>query len=141
MLEVEQVMRVHGQRSHPDVERRALEVGHSLKAMLPYGVLLILNQEKRNRQCCCSGEAVLTQGGEGDVHHPLNASVGLATNDGPRPRIHGVEGYRHANLTPIQAVGLAQSATVDRSVPVVAKTDKCIIQNSREPLAVLAHGT
>jgi hypothetical protein len=39
---------------------RALEVGHGLQVLLPYRVLLILNWEKRDRQCCCSGEAVLT---------------------------------------------------------------------------------
>jgi hypothetical protein len=43
VLKVEQVMSVPGQRSHPDVEVRALEVGHDLKTLLPYGVLLILN--------------------------------------------------------------------------------------------------
>jgi hypothetical protein len=41
------------------VEVRALEVGHDLKALLPYGVLLILNREKRDRQCRYSCEAIL----------------------------------------------------------------------------------
>jgi hypothetical protein len=58
VLEVKQVLRVPGQLCHPDVELRALEVRHSLKVLLPYGVLLIPNQEKRDRQCCSSGEAV-----------------------------------------------------------------------------------
>jgi hypothetical protein len=49
LLEVEQVLRVLGQRSHPSVEVRALEVGHSLKTLLPHGVLLILNQEMHDR--------------------------------------------------------------------------------------------
>jgi hypothetical protein len=49
VLEVEQVLCVLGQRSHPGVEVRALDVGHSLKTLLPYGVLLILNREKRDR--------------------------------------------------------------------------------------------
>jgi hypothetical protein len=31
------------------MEVRALEVRHNLKALLPYGVLLILNREKRDR--------------------------------------------------------------------------------------------
>jgi hypothetical protein len=83
LLEVEQVLCISNQRSHPGVEVRTLEVGHSLQALLPYGVLLILNWEKREKQCCCSGEAVLTQGGEGDVRHPVNTSVGLAIDDGP----------------------------------------------------------
>jgi hypothetical protein len=38
------------------VEVKALDVGHGLKVLLPYGVLLILNWEKRDRQCCSSGE-------------------------------------------------------------------------------------
>jgi hypothetical protein len=80
---------------------RAFEVGHGHKALLPYGVLLILNREKRDRQCCSSGEAVLTQGGESDVHHHLNVGVGLAVDDGPQSRLHGVEGYRHVDLTTI----------------------------------------
>jgi hypothetical protein len=61
----------------------ALEVGHGLKALLPYGVLLIPNWEKHDRQCHCSYEVVLAQGGEGDVRHHLNADVGLTANDGP----------------------------------------------------------
>jgi hypothetical protein len=44
VLEVEQVLRVLGQRSHPGVEVRTLEVGHNLKMLLPYGVLLIPNR-------------------------------------------------------------------------------------------------
>jgi hypothetical protein len=48
VLEVEQVLGIHGQRCHPGVEVRALEVGHGLKALLPYGVLLIPNREKRD---------------------------------------------------------------------------------------------
>jgi hypothetical protein len=32
--------------------------------LLPYGVLLIPHREKRDRQCCSNGEAVLAQGGE-----------------------------------------------------------------------------
>jgi hypothetical protein len=127
VLEVEQVLCVPGQRSHPGVEMRALEVGHSLKALLPYEILLISNREKRDRQCCYGDEVVLAQGGEGDVCHHLNASVGLATNDGPRPWLRGVKGYHHANLTPVQAVDSGQSTTIDQSVPIIAKMDECII--------------
>jgi hypothetical protein len=58
------------------VEVRALEVGQGLKALLPCRVLLILNQEKRDRQCRYSCEAVLSQGGEGDVRQHLNIGVG-----------------------------------------------------------------
>jgi hypothetical protein len=127
VLEVEQVLRVLGQRSHPGVKVRSLEVGHGLKALLSYGVLLIPNRKKHDMQCCCSGKAVLTQGGEGDVRHHLNAGVGLATDDGPRPWLRGVEGYHHANLALVQAVDPRQSVTVDRSIPIVAKTDECVV--------------
>jgi hypothetical protein len=127
VLKVEQVLCVSGQRSHPSVEVRSLEVGHGLKTLLPYGVLLILNRKKLNRQCCGSGEVVLAQGDESDVHHQLNAGVGLAADDGPRPRLRGVEGYRHADLTLVHDVGQGQSATVDRNIPIVTKTDECIV--------------
>jgi hypothetical protein len=127
VLKVEQVLHVPGQRSHPSVEVRALEVGHDLKMLLSYGVLLIPNQEKRDRQCCNSGEAVLAQGGESDVCHQLNAGVGLATDDRPRPRLHGVEGYRHADLALVHAMSRGQSAMVDQSIPIVAKMDECIV--------------
>jgi hypothetical protein len=109
------------------MEVTALEVRHNLKALLPYGFLLILNQEKRDRQCCSSGEAVLAQGGESNVRHHLNTGVGLAADDGPRPRLHGVEGYRHADLAPVKAMGHGQPATVHRSIPVIAKMDDRIV--------------
>jgi hypothetical protein len=109
------------------VDVRALKVRHGLKALLPYGVLLIPNREKRDRQCCCSGEVILAQRGEGDVHHHLNTGVGLAADDGPRPRLRGVKGYRHVNLALAQVMGLGQSATVDRCIPVVAEMEECIV--------------
>jgi hypothetical protein len=127
VLNVEQVLHVPGQRSPPGMEVRALEVRHGLKTLLPYGVLLIPNQEKRDRQCCSSGEVMLAQGGESDVRHELNAGVGLAADDGPRPRLRGFEGYHHTHLALVHAVGHGQSATVDRSVPVVAKIDECFV--------------
>jgi hypothetical protein len=127
VLQVEQVLRVPGQQSHPDVEVRALEVGHGRKTLLPYCVLLIPDRKKRDRQCGGSGEVVLTQRGEGDVRHHLNASVGLAVDDGPRPRPRRVEGYRHTNLALVQVVDPGQSAVVDQSISVVAKMDKCVV--------------
>jgi hypothetical protein len=70
---------------------------------------------------------VLAQGGESDVRHQLNTGDGLAADDGPRPWLHGVEGYHHADLTLVHAMGRGQSAMVDRSVPIVAKTDECVV--------------
>jgi hypothetical protein len=127
VLQVEHVLRVPSQRSHPDVEVRAHEIGHSRKTLLPYGVLLILDQKKRDRQCGGSGETVLSQRGEGDVRHHLNAGVRLTADDGSRPRPRRLEGYRHTNLAPVQVVDPRQPATVDRSVPVVVKTDECVV--------------
>jgi hypothetical protein len=74
------------------MEERALKVGHSLKMLLPCGVLQIPYQEKRDRQCCSSGEAVLTQGGSSDVRHQLNAGVEITADDGPQLLLRGVEG-------------------------------------------------
>jgi hypothetical protein len=85
-------MHVLDQRSHPVMEVRALDVRHGLKTLLSYGVLLIPNREKHDRQCCSSGEAVLAQGGESDVRHQLNASVRLTVNDGPRHSSMGSKG-------------------------------------------------
>jgi hypothetical protein len=127
VLKVEQVVHVPGQRSHPGAEVRSLEVGHGLETLLPYGVLLILNRKKHDRQCCSSGKVVFTQGGESDVRHQLNAGVGLTADDGPQPRLYGVKGYHYTDLTLVHAVGHRQLATVDRSVPVVAKTDECVV--------------
>jgi hypothetical protein len=61
------------------------------------------------------------------VHHQLNADVKFATDDGPRPWLRGVKGYRHADLTLVHVMGHGQSATVDQSVPVIAKTDECVV--------------
>jgi hypothetical protein len=129
VLKVEQVLRVPRQQCHPGVEVRALEVEHSLKTLLPYGVHLILNQKKRDRQCCSSGEVVLAQGGESDMRHKLNVSVGLAADDGPRPQLHGVGGYHYADLTLVHVVGR------------VPKMDECVVLHSQEPQAMLACGT
>jgi hypothetical protein len=106
VLKVEQVLCVPSQRSHPGMEVRSLEVSHGRKTLLSYRVLLIPNQKKRNRQCGGSGEAVLTQRCESDVHHHLNTGVQLAVDDGCRPWLHRVNGYHHANLTPVKVVDL-----------------------------------
>jgi hypothetical protein len=70
---------------------------------------------------------VLAQGGESDVRHQLNAGVGLAADDGPRPWLHGVKGYCHTDLALVHAMGRGQSAMVDRSIPIVSKTDECVV--------------
>jgi hypothetical protein len=127
VLKVEQVMRVLGQQSHFSAEVRALEVRHDLKALLPYEVFLIPNWEKRDRQCYCSGEVALTQGGVSDVCHHLDGGVELAVDDGPRPWLNGVKGYHHTDLAHVQAMDNGQSIAVDRCILVVAETDECVI--------------
>jgi hypothetical protein len=49
--------------------------------------------------------ADLAQGGKSDVRHQINAGVRLAADDGPQPRLRGVEGYHHADLVLVHAVG------------------------------------
>jgi hypothetical protein len=83
------------------VEVRTLEVGHGRNTLLPYGVLLIPDREKRDRQCGGSGEAVLAQRGGSDVRHHLKTGVRLAADDGPRSWLRRVEGYRHTILAPV----------------------------------------
>jgi hypothetical protein len=122
------------------VEVGALEVIHGLKALLPHGVLLIMNKEKRDRHLSCSDEVAVTQGGEGDVCHLLDGGVKLAVDDDPYPWVHGVEGYRHVDLAHVQAMGLRQTTTIEGNIPVVAETDECFPKHSREPRAVLAYG-
>jgi hypothetical protein len=61
------------------------------------------------------------------VHHQLNTGVGLTANDGPRPWLCRVKGYHHTELALVHAMGRGQSAIVDRSIPVVAKVDECVV--------------
>jgi hypothetical protein len=55
---------------------------------------------------------------------PVSGSLPMTD---PRPWLHGVEGYRHADLALVHVVGRGQSAMVDRSIPVIAKMDECIV--------------
>jgi hypothetical protein len=61
------------------------------------------------------------------VHHQLNVDVRLTAHDGPRPRLYGVKGYCHADLALVPTVGRGQSAMVHQSIPVIAKTDECVV--------------
>jgi hypothetical protein len=92
-------MHVLGHRNHIGAKVGALEVRHNLKAQLPHGFLLIMNQEKRDGYCCSSDEAALTQGGECDLCRLLDGSVELAADDGSHPQHRRVEGYHHADFT------------------------------------------
>jgi hypothetical protein len=55
------------------------------------------------------------------ISMPVSGSLSMTDLD------HGLAGYRHTNLAPVQVVDPGQSAAVDRSIPVVAKTDECVI--------------
>jgi hypothetical protein len=122
MLQVEQVLHKLGRRSDAAAEVGTLEVRHGLKALLPHGVFLIPNREKRDRHRDGSSEATLAQRGECDMGRLLDGSVGLTADDGPHLRILLVDGYCHTGLTYVQAIGHRQAATVDRDFRIVAET-------------------
>jgi hypothetical protein len=75
VLQVEQVLCILVHHSHTCVEVRALGVRHGLKVLLPHGIPLIMNREGCDRHCGSSGDAALTQGGEGDVCHLLDGVI------------------------------------------------------------------
>jgi hypothetical protein len=100
-----------------------------------------MDQEERDRHLEGGREAVLTQGGEGDMRHILDGMVWVAADDGSHPQGHGVEGYLHPNLTHVQTMGLKWATMTERNIPVVAKTDECVVKHSREPRVILARGT
>jgi hypothetical protein len=91
VLQVEQVLCVHGHLSHTGMEVGALRVGHSHKALLPHRVLLITNREERRRHLSSGGEVALTLGGEGDKCHLLD---GLLSSLPMTVPIHGFVGSR-----------------------------------------------
>jgi hypothetical protein len=71
----------------------------------------------------------------------LDGIIQLDVDDSCHPWLCWVEGYRHADLTPILAMGHKHASAVDRNIPVVAKLAECVVQHSRDPRAMLAHGT
>jgi hypothetical protein len=141
VMHVEHVLHVLGQYSHAGVEARALEVGHGLKTLLPHGILLVTNREERDWHHSGVGEVALTQGGEGDLCHLLDGLIQPDTNDSCHPRLRRVEGYRHVDLTLVLAMGHRHVTMVDRNLPIIVELEECIVQHSREPRAMLAHGT
>jgi hypothetical protein len=66
-------------------------------------------------------------GGSGTLLIRRQMHTLLPTDDGPRPRLYGVEGYHHANLALVHDMGRGQLAMVDWSIPVVAKRDECVV--------------
>jgi hypothetical protein len=87
-----------------------------------------------------SGEAALTQGGECDSCRLLDGLIQLDADDGCHPRLRRVEGYHHADLTPVLAMGHRHAIAVDMNIPVVAELEECVVKNSREPWAMLTRG-
>jgi hypothetical protein len=127
VLHVEHVLYVLGHRRHTNMEVGGLGVRHSLKTLLPYGVLLVTNQQEHDRHLYSSGETALMQGGGGDECHLHDGAIKLTANDGPHPRLYRVGGYHQADLTHVQAMGLRQAVAVERDVPIVPDTDECIV--------------
>jgi hypothetical protein len=70
----------------------------------------------------------------------LDSLEQLDADDGHSPCIHWVEGYHHADLTPVLTMGHRHATTVDRNVPVVAEVEECVVQHTRKPRAMLACG-
>jgi hypothetical protein len=92
----------------------ALEVGQSLEALHPHGVLLIVDREERNRHVCDHGEAALTQRRENYVRHLLDGVVKLTSDDDSCPWHRGVKGYLHPDLAHVQAMDIGESARRSR---------------------------
>jgi hypothetical protein len=139
-LQVKQVLRIPSQCSHASVEVGPLEVGHSLKALLPHGILLVVDRKERDWHRGDIGEAGLTQGGECDLCRLLDGLIQLDPDDSCHPQLHRVEGYHHVDLALVLAMGHRHAAAVDRSVPYVAKLAECVVQHSRKTRAMLARG-
>jgi hypothetical protein len=139
-LQVKHVLRVPGQCSHAGVEMKPLGVGHGLMALLPHMILLVTDQKERDWYRGGVDEAALTQGGECDLCRLLDGLIQLDPDDSCHPRLRRVEGYHHVNLTLVLAMDHRHATAVDRSVPVVAELAECVVQHSREPRAMLAHG-
>jgi hypothetical protein len=81
VLQVAQVLFILGHGSHVDIEVRALDVGHGLKALLPHMIFLNLNREWRDQHPSGSGEVTHTKRGEWDVCHLLHGGVRLTADD------------------------------------------------------------
>jgi hypothetical protein len=127
-LQVKHVLCVLGQLSHASVEVRALGVGHGLKMLLPHGILLVTNQKERDWHRNGVGKAALTQGVECDLCRLLDDLIQLDPDDSCHPWLHRVEGYHHADLALVLAMGHRHAAAVDRNAPIVAELAECIVQ-------------
>jgi hypothetical protein len=118
----------------------ALGVGHGLKALLPYRILLVTDWKERDWHRGGVDEVGLTQGGECDLCRLLDGLIQLNPDDSCHPRLRRVEGYHHVDLALVLAMGHRHAATVDRSVPVVAELAEWVVQHSRKPRAMLVRG-
>jgi hypothetical protein len=85
VLEVEQVLCVLGQLSPPGIELHAGEVTSCLQVLTPLGLLLVPNQEQRDRRVGQVGEVSLKHGDERHVCHVVNDVIQVASNDGSGP--------------------------------------------------------
>jgi hypothetical protein len=139
-LQIKQVLRIPSQCSHASMEVGPLGVGHSLKALLPHGILLVADRKEHDSHRGGVDEVGLTQGGECDLCCLLDGLIQLDPDDSCYPRLHQVEGYHHIDLALVLAMGHRHAAAVDRSVSVVAKLAECVVQHSRKTRAMLTHG-
>jgi hypothetical protein len=93
-------------------------------ALLPQGILLILNQKVYKRSAGGVGEVVLAEGYESHVRHLLDAIVEVNAYNGSSVRCCTVGRDLHLNLTRTQAMSLKQATSVGWDQLVVAELDE-----------------
>jgi hypothetical protein len=139
-LQVKQVLRIPSQRSHANMEVRALGVGHGLKMLLAHMILLVTDQKEDDWHRGGVGEAAPTQGGECDLCRLLDGLIQHDPDDGCHPRLRWIERYHHVDLTLVLAMGHRHVTAVDRNIPIVAELVECVVQHSQKSRAMLARG-
>jgi hypothetical protein len=109
-------------------------------ALLPQGLLLILNRKECKWGVSGVGEVALAERCESQVRHLLNAIIEVAIDDGSSEWCCGVERDLHLNLARIQAVSLKWTPVVGRGRPIIAKSDESAPATTWESRAVSARG-
>jgi hypothetical protein len=127
VLQVERVLHKLSHRSHIGVEVRTLRVRYGLKALLPHEVSPIANRKEHDWHRGGVSNAAPTQGSEDDLCHLIDDVIKLNINGSCHLWLHWVEGYSHTDLTMVHAMSHRHVNMVDRSIPVVAEVEECVI--------------
>jgi hypothetical protein len=102
-------------------------------ALLPQGILLILNQKECKRSVDSVGEVALAEGFESHVHHLFDAIIEVNANNGSSVQHYGIKWNLHLNLKCTQGVSLKQVTVVGRDRPVIAESDESTQELSWDP--------